>query len=107
MSYQFKKFKQCYALYFVYNKEDILGIAYPGIESSFLKTMPPVIIILNLLLKTQFAAAHSYFLQSAILAGSFRPISINFAKQCLPGSQRVCNFGKGWKNTTIKLIVAV
>ena len=81
MSYQFKKFKQCYALYFVYNKEDIQGLAYPGIVFSCLKTMPSVIIISNLLLKTQSAAAHSYFLQSAILASSFRQISINFAEQ--------------------------
>ena len=62
------KFKVCYALCFVYNREDILCLVYPRNVSSCLKAMPSVVIIWNLLLKTQPAAAHSYYFQSVILA---------------------------------------
>ena len=68
MSYQFLKFKLCYALFFVYNIKDIFRLLYPGNVSSCLKAMPSVVIIWNLLLKTQPAAAHSYYFQSVILA---------------------------------------
>ena len=75
MSYQFLKFKLCYALFFVYNIKDIFRLLYPGNVSSCLKAMPSVVIIWNLLLKTQPAAAHSYYFQSVILA---RFVSSNF-----------------------------
>ena len=75
MSYQSLKFKLCYALCFVYNRKDILRLVYNRNVSSCLKAMPSVVIIWNLLLKTQPAAAHSYYFQSVILAWF---VSLNF-----------------------------